>query len=154
MLQRSVWPLKQSGGKGLQGQRSASAEVAIETTCWVPEDRLREFLEAVVAAAGVHGTVPGQRSRYGSVWLDKDRRLEQGHWDRIRELVELSDSLHFTWAGFSWRARGGDEVRCELQRDVGYSGVVVRLRFPVARGSAADVARQVAVALGGGIGQE
>jgi hypothetical protein len=128
--------------------------VAIETTCWVPENRLREFLETVVADTGVQGSVPGKRPLYGSVWLDKDGHLEQLHWNRICELVALTDNRYHTWAGFSWRGRGGGEVRCELQRDVGYSGVVVRLSLPPALGGTATVAKQAAVAMGGGIGQE
>jgi hypothetical protein len=129
-------------------------EVAIETTCWVPEDRLREFLETVVAETRVHGSVSGRRPQHGSVWLDKSGHLDQRHWNRVQDLVALSDSLHDTWVGFSWRGRGGGEVRCELQRDVGYSGVVVWLTLPPALGGTAVVARLAAVALGGGTGQE
>jgi hypothetical protein len=108
----------------------------------------------MVADAGVQGSVPGRRPFYGSVWLDKGGHLEERHWGRIRELVDVSDNRYHTWAGFSWRGRGGGEVRCELQRDVGYSGVVVRLTLPPALGGTSSVARQAAVALGGGVGQE
>ena len=143
-----LWPRRRKNFRGRR--RSFSKEAAIEATCWIPENRLREFLEILVADAGVQGSVPGRPPQCGAVWLDKNRRLEQPYWERLQELVALSDSRYQTWVGFSWRGRGGGEVWCGLQRDVGYGGVVVQLALPPVLGGTAVVARQAATSMNGG----
>jgi hypothetical protein len=100
-----------------------------------------------VSAAGVEAPAPGYRPHFGAVWLDGDR-LEEQSWEHIQALLAPTGTFTRTWMGFSWRS--GGEIRCELQRDDGYQGINVRIDVAP---DLADLVRQTAVALGGGVGQ-
>jgi hypothetical protein len=131
-----------------------SMEVAITTTCWVPDDRLREFLQIVIADAGVHRGATQARRQDGLLWLNEDGGLDQGDWDHIWELVALSDNFEAPWVCLTCRGPDGDEVRFEMARDVGYDGVTVRVALPPALAATAALARQTATTFGGGAGRE
>jgi hypothetical protein len=134
-------------------------EVAILVRCWIPEDRLREFVEAVVRAAGISRQPPGYRPPFGAIWLDGDR-LEDRCWEHIRGALDWTGTLARSWMGFWWECPSGAEedrrlfpwewrgvVRYELQRDDGYNGVSVRLEIPP---ELAESVCRTAIAVGGG----
>jgi hypothetical protein len=89
---------------------------------------------------------PGYRPPPGAIWLDGDR-LEERCWNHLRDLLSRTGTLTRTWMGFSWQSQG--EVRCELQRDEGYDGIVVRIEVTPEQ---VGPVRETAVALGGGAG--
>jgi hypothetical protein len=109
---------------------------------------LREFIESVVRLVGIDRSPPGYRPPFGAVWLDGER-LEECCWEHIRGLLDLTSTLTGTWMGFTWT--GGCEARCDLQRDVGYGGVSVRVE--VTPKFAAPI-HAAARAVGGGIGTD
>ena len=112
--------------------------------CWIPETRLREFIEVIVRGAGIDRSRLPCGPHRGAVWLDGDR-LEERCWEHIWELFDRTGTFTRTWMGFSWPSQ--HEVWCELQRDDGYQGACIRLEIPR---ELADLVRQTAVALHGG----
>jgi hypothetical protein len=120
-------------------------EVTILVRCWVPEKRLREFVEAIVRSIGIDR--PGGYRPCGVIWLDGDRLEERG-WEHITELLALTGADSRTWMGFSWRSP--DLIRCELQRDDGYDGIFIRIEVPMVW---VALVGQTAAALGGGVAQ-
>jgi hypothetical protein len=146
--------------------RAYHEEIAILIRCWVPEVRLREFLEAVVRATIRLPADPRHRPPLGAVWLDGDR-LEDRCWDHIWGLLDRTGTVTRSWMGVCWECREGmgdrgdtadrhlfpweqGMIACELQRDDGYDGVSVRLGVPP---EVVELIRQTAIALGGGVGQ-
>jgi hypothetical protein len=82
---------------------------------WVPEARLREYLDSLVWLAGVEGTnFADDRLRNGHVWLD-GKRLDEACWQRVAALVEQTGVATGMWMGFAWANPLGIQVR--LQRD-------------------------------------
>jgi hypothetical protein len=74
-------------------------------------------------------------------------RLRDRGWNNLWELYSRTDNIDGTWMGFSWPH--DHPVRCELQRDTGYDGAIVRLEVPE---ELAEQVRQTARDLGGGVG--
>jgi hypothetical protein len=96
---------------------------------WIPESCFREFVEALVHLLGNDQCYPGARRMAGTMSLDTGGHLDEFYWQRLRTMVALSErSISNTWVGLSWE--GACAVRCELQRDDGYSGVCVRIEVP------------------------
>jgi hypothetical protein len=144
-----------------------SGRSAILVRCWIPEGRLREFMEVVVRATIYSPSDARERPNRGAVWLDGDR-LEDRCWDSIRDLLARTGTSTQSWIGVWWENREGISHRwipeerhlfewekrgvvcCEFQSDNGYDGV--RVRISVAP-EAAELVRRTAVALGGGVGQ-
>jgi len=162
-----VSPREPAGEQGVRPQRAYREEAAILVRCWVPEVRLREFLEVVVRATIYSPSDPRDRPPRGAVWLDGGR-LEDRCWDHLQGLFDRTGTGTQSWMGVWWKGREGmgdwhspaerhlfpwerrGVVACELQRDDGYDGVRVRLAVPP---ELAELVRQTAVALGGGAGQ-
>jgi hypothetical protein len=123
-------------------------ECKILIRCWIPEQRLRTFIESVVRIVGIDKTYPPCRPPRGAVWLEEGR-LDEDCWLQIRRLLDLTCSITRTWMGFTWT--GTCEARCDLQIDTGYDGVSCRIEISQ---ELASQVRDAVKKVGGGVGMD
>ena len=100
----------------------------VEGYLW--ERCIREFVEAFVRLVGNQRSNASDVHVAGTIALDVSGHLNEPYWQRLESMLALTERcLTNTWVGFSWI--GECEAQCELQRDDGEDGGLVRIRVQV-----------------------